>query len=114
LAVLRWATVWYRRAPKVRRLRPIRAWEDVGVLIIESKRLEFLGRLNAFVVERPRVVGVNLRGVDTINPWVEVEGADGERAFFADGSRWGWGGARGGTEALAREIQSCLRDRESE
>jgi hypothetical protein len=99
--------VWYRQRPKARRFGPIRAWDDVGVLVIEPGRIEFLGRKQSFVVESPRVVSVELRGADTINPWVEVVGVDGERGFFADGRRLGWAGVRGGTAALAEAIESC-------
>lgn len=45
---------------------------------------------------------------DTINPWITIEDRDGNRVLFADGSRFGWGGVRGGTVKLVDEIEKAL------
>jgi hypothetical protein len=56
-------------------------------------------------LDNPHVVSVGPAGVDRVNVWVTVEGSGGETALFADGSRFGWGGLRGGTAALALMLQ---------
>lgn len=100
----RFPRIWYRSGPKVRRFKPLRAWEDVGTLSVEHNRLAFYGKRGEIILDAPRVIGVGLSGVDFINVWVTVEGAGGVRAQFADGTKFGWGGIRGRTEALANVI----------
>lgn len=98
-------TVWYRPGPKQSRWRPIRAWEDVGVLEISPGSVAFHGEHGDVVLVEPRTVSVGQTGRDFINTWITVEDRDGSRALFADGSRFGWGGLSGGTARLAAEIR---------
>lgn len=61
------------------------------------------------VLDGPRVISVGQAGVDAVNVWVTVEDSKGSRALFADGSRFGWGGLRGGTEVLAGALSEAGR-----
>ncbi len=99
--------VWYRSAPKRNRWRPIWAHEDSGVLGVSPGKLTFRGKRGDVVIEEPRVLSVGLSGMDTINPWITVADRNGTTALFADGSRFGWGGVRGGTARLASEIEKA-------
>jgi hypothetical protein len=99
--------IWYRSEPKLRRFRPLRAWEDTGCLTVESGRISFHGKRGDLVLDDPRVVSVGPAGVDAVNVWITVEDSKGLRALFADGSRFGWAGLRGGTKALERALRDA-------
>jgi hypothetical protein len=99
--------VWYRSTPKQSRWRPIRAWEDKGLLVVSADGLAFRGRHGEVVLDHPRVISIGLSGVDSINTWITVEDRDGQRALFADGSLFGWGGVRGGTARLGADLDKA-------
>jgi hypothetical protein len=105
--VTSWPKVWYRSAPKLRRLWPIRAWEDAGVLEIDRGFLTFHGKKGRIELREPRVLDLGRCGVDTFNVWVTVEDCDGQRALFSCGGLLGWRGVLGDTTQLAASIRAA-------
>ena len=101
--------VWYLSAPTQNRWSP-RAWaaKRIGVLEVRPGKVEFRGKRGHVVLEQPWIVSVGLAGADTINVWITIADRDGNQALFADGSRLGWGGVRGGTVKLAAELEQAL------
>lgn len=78
-------------------------------MTIARGHLTFQGKRTNLVIDSPRVVSVGVIESDRINLWVTVAGADGHEVLFADGSRLGWGGVRGGTQQAADEIDLAQR-----
>jgi len=94
--------VWFTPARKWWNLKLL-AYEDVGVLTVREKSLEFFGRNTTLTIEGIQRVVYGRHGRDFINDWVIIDYFDGAKlntACFADASQIGWGGVVGGTRRI--------------
>ncbi len=93
--------VWYRSS---KTLWPGLAFTDIGTLVINENSVEFRGRQTTIKIANIQKASYRRQGIDLVNNWVKLEYDDGRKAFFADGTRLGWGGIFGGTKRIFKAI----------
>lgn len=64
------------------------AYEDIGVLRIFEKRLEFQGKRFALTIEAPYLVEFGKSGSDIINSWAKVRDSRGDLVAQFAGEDW--------------------------
>lgn len=97
--------VWYLPSENRWRDLNVLAMRDRGSLTVHDDSLEFVGKKGTVRVNAVHRITYGKQGRDFVNNWVKLEYGDGQTAFFADGSYFGWGGLFGGTRALWRAVQ---------
>ncbi len=98
-------TIWFLHSENRWRDLRVLAMHDRGTLTIHADSLEFTGTKGSVIVDRIARISFGKQGRDFVNNWVKIEYANGQKAFFADGRYFGWGGFFGGTRALLRAVQ---------
>ena len=101
--------VWYLSGDSLwRRIFRLIAYQDVGKLIVNDSRVEFIGYKSAIAIDRIRRVSFGKQGRDFMNYWVRIEydeGSSSHVAFFADGGSLGWDGVFGGTNRIFEAVK---------
>jgi hypothetical protein len=103
--------VWYLPDENRWRNMNIKAFRDVGRLIVGDNVLEFQGKKDTVIIKHVKRVSYGKQGRDFVNNWVKIEyGEDPElsTALFADGSKLGWGGIFGGTKRILAAVQHLV------
>lgn len=81
------------------------AYKDTGTLFLHADRIEFQGRKEKVILRDIKGIRYGKQGRDFMNSWVQVEYGEASKAFFADGSYWGWGGVLGGTMSILNAVR---------
>jgi hypothetical protein len=105
MATTEFHNVWYRPEKNHWHEVTVIAMRNVGTLIVNEDSLEFRGKRETVRVTDVRRVSYGKQGKDRVNNWVRVEYGDGMSAYFADGSRLGWGGIFGGTKTILAAVR---------
>ncbi len=98
-------TVWFLHSENRWRDLNVLAMHDRGALTVHDGSLEFIGKKGTVIVDRIERISFGKQGRDFVNNWVKIDYANGQKAFFADGSFFGWGGFFGGTRAMLRAVE---------
>lgn len=105
-------TIWYlSRENHVNEMR-LPAFDDVGQLIITKDLVKYQGKKYQ-KVEIPKsnvkFISMGKQGRDFVNNWVKIIYIQQDKvrtAFFADGSKLGYGGFLGGTQKIIQVLEN--------
>lgn len=98
-------TVWYRPEESWWGDKKIRAFHDIGTLIVNEDSIEFKGMKETVQITNIRKISYGKQGRDFVNNWVKIEYADNKTAFFVDGGCLGWKGIFGGTAKILKAVK---------
>ena len=100
--------VWFLPEKSTWRRWNLFAYEDIGILTVGDKHLEFVGRRHHISITSINELKFGAQGRDFINNWVHIDSGH-KTVFFADGGWWGFRGHLAhGTRRILRAVLAAF------